>query len=65
MGLDPGTPGPRSKADAQLLSHAGIPNFIVYCKNTSNDINESNCMYILNLCTEVSIYGVGKLVFNS
>ena len=29
VGLDPGTPGshPELKADAQLLSHPGVPNF--------------------------------------
>ena len=34
VGLDPGTPGsrPGPKADAQPLSHLGIPFIFIFCK---------------------------------
>lgn len=47
---------------------SGSFSFVVDCKNTANDINEineSNRMDILNLLTEVALYGVGTSVFNS
>ena len=58
MELDPGTPGshPEPKADAQRLSHLGVPKIFFFFLRII-EINLLNCLIVLKF-TSMTVVGV-------